>query len=80
MPFEARPLPQMIEVGGEMVVGPFCRHCGYPFTLHGNGLLCPAHPNFIMGPSCDCHEIRTVRVKRGRKFVDERRIVLRSRR
>lgn len=55
--FEARDLPEMIEVGGEMVVGPFCRHCGWPLSLHGVRSACPDHPNAVLGPSCDCHAI-----------------------
>ncbi len=60
MPFEARPLPQVIWVGDEAVVGPFCKHCGYPFSLHSDKLLCPKIPNGLLGPSCDCHQIRSV--------------------
>lgn len=62
MPFEARALPTMIELGGEMVAGPFCRHCGYPLSLHSDNLLCRTQPNAVLGPCCDCHEIRRVTV------------------
>lgn len=75
MSFEARPLPEMIEVGGEMVVGPFCRHCGYPLSLHGRGLRCPTKPNMILGPSCDCHEVQTVVGRSGGRRGVRRRIV-----
>lgn len=64
MPFEARKLPQMIDLNGEIVAGPFCRHCGYPLSLHSDGIVlrCPRRPNGVLGPCCDCHEIRTVEV------------------
>lgn len=63
MPFEARDLPTAIWFQDEPVVGPFCRHCGYPFTMHSSdGLLCPATPNPFMGPICDCHRIEVVGV------------------
>jgi hypothetical protein len=64
MSFEARPLPEMIELGGEMVVGPFCAHCGYPLAMHGPATACLAIPNAVLGPACDCHEIRAGRIVR----------------
>lgn len=64
MPFEARELPTAVEVGGEFVAGPFCRHCGYPFTLHSPELLCPVRPNIVLGPICDCHEVQEIEVTR----------------
>lgn len=64
MPFEGRPLPEMIDLNGEMVVGPFCRHCGYPRSLHSPALLCPVRPNALLAPSCDCHEIKGQRIVR----------------
>lgn len=47
--FEARPLPEMIDFGGEIVAGPFCFHCGNPLSLHGPDTRCPnrhLHPGF----------------------------------
>lgn len=75
MPFEARPLPEMIDLNGEIVAGPFCTHCGYPFSLHSPDLLCPSIPNAIMGPSCQCHQIQTIDVKHGRHTVKQKMIV-----
>lgn len=76
MPFEARALPEMIEVGGEIVAGPFCVHCGYPFTLHGPSLQCRARPNPILRPICSCHEVREVPITKGRgRGLTELRIV-----
>ena len=41
----------------------FCIHCGYPLSIHSDGeLLCPARPNIVLRPCCDCHEIRPVTV------------------
>lgn len=76
MPFEARPLPQVIWVQDEPVVGPFCVHCGYPFSLHSPEMLCPKLPNGFMGPSCGCHQIKSVEsiMKVGR----QRRVVMRK--
>lgn len=63
MPFEARDLPTAVMFAdGEVVAGPFCRHCGYPLSMHSDELLCPVAPNAIMGPICDCHEVREVEV------------------
>jgi hypothetical protein len=77
MPFEARPLPEMIDLNGEIVAGPFCKHCGYPFTLHGPHLECRLDPNGILGPACDCHTIRLVDVRRGRRTTRELRLARR---
>lgn len=46
--FEARGYPQAIDVGGELIAGPFCVHCGNPFSLHRD-MRCPnrhMHPVF----------------------------------
>lgn len=79
MPFEPRPLPQVIWIQDEPVVGPFCVHCGYPLTLHSDELLCPKVPNGILGPSCECHEIKsvetTVKVGRQRRVGMRKEIV-----
>lgn len=77
MPFEARTLPEVIWLGDEAVAGPFCVHCGYPFSLHSPELLCPLIPNVILGPSCQCHTIAPVQVKRGRVTAREMRLVRR---
>lgn len=78
MPFEARELPEVIFLGDEAVPGPFCVHCGYPWLLHkGAEALCPAIPNVVLRPSCECHEVKLVRVKRGRQMKEEPRIVRR---
>lgn len=59
--FEARPLPTAMWFGDEVVAGPFCKHCGYPLTLHrGDRMWCPRAPNAVLGPSCDCHEVGEV--------------------
>lgn len=57
--FSPRALPQMVsiigpdprdpEMGAEDIIGPFCRHCGNPLSLHGPRLRCPnrhLHPLF----------------------------------
>lgn len=47
--FAARDLPEMIDINGEIVVGPFCFHCGNPLSLHGPDSRCPnqhLHPLF----------------------------------
>lgn len=75
MPFEARALPTAIEVGGEFIAGPFCVHCGYPFTMHGPHMLCRRIPNPIMGPSCECHEVKPVPFKDGRWMTTRLEIV-----
>lgn len=73
MPFEARDLPTAVFFAdGEIVVGPFCRHCGYPLSLHSDELLCPAKPNIVLGPICDCHVVREVEVTEW--VTDERRV------
>jgi hypothetical protein len=64
MPFEARDLPTVVWIRDEAIVGPFCIHCGWPFSLHSHEMLCPKEPNPILGPCCDCHEIRDVEVTR----------------
>lgn len=56
--FAAREFPKAIflpgpgddpERGEECIAGPFCRHCGNPYSLHGVKLRCPdrhLHPLF----------------------------------
>lgn len=47
--FDARPYPEAIDIGGELVAGPFCVHCGNPLSLHGPDSRCPnrsLHPAF----------------------------------
>lgn len=47
--FTARPFPMAIDIAGELIAGPFCVHCGNPFTLHGPAQRCPdrhLHPLF----------------------------------
>lgn len=47
--FEARQYPSAIEIGGQMIAGPFCLHCGNPATMHGPSSRCPSqhlHPLF----------------------------------
>jgi hypothetical protein len=39
--FEARALPELIEFGEVVVVGPFCVHCGNPLSAHGPEQRCP---------------------------------------
>lgn len=81
MPFEARALPTAIFLGEEAVAGPFCRHCGWPLSLHGPALECRATPNALLGPICDCHKVETVfeefRLKGQRWTVARRKIVRR---
>lgn len=76
MPFEPRDLPTVIWIQDEAVAGPFCIHCGYPFSLHSDKLLCPKVPNGILGPCCDCHHIATVeaRVRSGRGWAQGTRL------
>jgi hypothetical protein len=65
--FSAREFPEVIWLGDEAIVGPFCRHCGNPFSLHGIGSHCPnrvLHPVFPP-PSCTCHGERTPETLRG---------------
>lgn len=57
--FAPRDLPEAIWIGEEVVVGPFCVHCGNPLTLHGPDDRCPdrtLHPVFPP-PSCRCHRV-----------------------
>ena len=79
MPFEARDLPTAIFLGEEAIAGPFCRHCGWPFSMHGPEMQCRLTPNALLGPICDCHEIQTVvrRYKVGRRWhtLERREIV-----
>lgn len=66
--FLGRPFPEAIFLPGtadmdECIVGPFCVHCGNPFTMHGPGLRCPnqiLHPLFP-NPSCKCHGLQARR-------------------
>lgn len=47
--FDARPYPEVIWVGDEAFVGPFCFHCGNPYLFHGPDRRCPnrvLHPLF----------------------------------
>lgn len=47
--FQARDLPSAIFIGEECIAGPFCFHCGNPFSLHGPRSRCPnqhLHPLF----------------------------------
>ena len=50
--FDPRELPEMIDIAGEIVAGPFCVHCGNPLSLHSGhkgGPRCPdrqLHPLF----------------------------------
>jgi hypothetical protein len=68
--FEARPLPMAIWLNEEVVAGPFCKHCGYPLTLHRtDSMWCPRAPNGVLGPSCDCHVIREID---GIKVIDNK--------
>jgi hypothetical protein len=44
----------------DCVVGPFCQHCGNPFSMHGPGSRCPnsiLHPLFP-NPMCRCHGLQ----------------------
>lgn len=41
--FEAREYPEAIWIHEEVIVGPFCVHCGNPFSMHGPGLRCRNH-------------------------------------
>lgn len=77
MPFEPRDLPTVIWLRDEPIVGPFCVHCGWPFSLHNEEMLCPKEPNALLPPSCECHEIRTVQVT---KMVPDPAYVGRKRR
>lgn len=76
MPFEQREpnLPTAIMFMDGDVVGPFCRHCGWPRSMHGPNLECRAYPNGVLPPSCDCHEVvtETVKVKTGRRTWQDR--------
>lgn len=61
--FAPRDLPEAIWIGEEIIAGPFCVHCGNPWSLHrADGARCPdriLHPVFPP-PSCQCHGLAPV--------------------
>lgn len=57
--FEGRPYPEVIWIGEEPIIGPFCIHCGNPWLSHsptGRCLNYKVHP-LVPNPSCDCHGV-----------------------
>lgn len=60
--FRGRALPEAIWIGDECIAGPFCVHCGNPFSMHGFDLHCPdrvLHPVFPP-PACGWHGLTGV--------------------
>jgi hypothetical protein len=65
MPFEALDLPSAIWLGDDVLVGPFCIHCGFPLAMHGDGALCVRYRTMMQAailpyPHCDCHRLVVV--------------------
>lgn len=47
--FKPRPLPTVIWVGEDAIVGPFCEHCGWTEVAHGGPLSrCPAKRSILL--------------------------------
>jgi hypothetical protein len=45
-----RTLPEVVFVGDEPVIGPFCKGCGYPLGQHtGPRQICPPGINPLIG-------------------------------
>lgn len=78
--FEPRNLPTVIWLRDEAIVGPFCIHCGWPFTLHGPRLECRRQVFTFLGPACKCHRVETDRQMETRVAAERSTPVRRSRR
>lgn len=65
LPFELRALPEVIWLD-DHPLAMFCLHCGFPFVMHSDEMLCPRYVTFIQAailpaPGCACHHREQVK-------------------